>query len=205
MLILWALLSTSCNNTPQNGNNNSLATNNSVVETNTNGPAKTPPPDPCAGSTIAQRQTDVNTYLANEIQSIPKLRDQKAANKFDYRVINPAGTMYLTVYVGGIMSVNHGSANGLLSQLNRMMDPVMKDGCVLRVDLVPMAQLPPATAAAPSSIDGFEWMACDYPSSPCPDGTCSESCNTVVTPTPKTSPTSTPSGGNTNRNGNKVG
>jgi hypothetical protein len=118
-------------------------------------------------------------------------------------VIVPTGMQYIVVYVGGVMAVNHGSSNGLLTKLNNIIDPVMKDGCVMKVDLVAINQLPPPPSPSPTptpgsapmapvdGLPGFEWTSCDYPAHPCDDGTC---CTSVV-PGP---------GANTNANTSKT-
>jgi hypothetical protein len=199
----FGVLCAGCGTVPQN-TNNPAANSNPVAQASAN---KTPPPvDPCSGS-ISDKQTAVTTYLNNEIAANQKLSAQQSAGAFDFRVRNPPATSYLTLYIGGLMAVNHGTANSLLVQLNRIVDPIMKEGCVMKIDLVSLQGLPPVPPApmpaAPSLTNGFEWTACDWPANPCPDGTCSQSCPTV-NPSPSPSPAGSP-GGNTSNSGNKNG
>ena len=174
------------------GNSNSNGNSQSSLQT-----AKgTPTPDPCA-SALGQRAADVATYLRTEVQGVPKLASQYPG-KFDFRVVNPPQTQYLIVYVGGLVQANHGPNNNLLKKFEDILDPVMHDGCVMRVDMVATNQLPPptitsvppSTTVGPPPI-GFEVTSCDDPAHPCPNGTCSESCPTIV-------PTPSPAAGNAN-------
>jgi hypothetical protein len=157
----------------------------------------TPTPDPCA-TPLDQRAGAVGAYLTAQIGAVPKLASQYPA-KFDFRVTNPLGTQYLIVYVGGLVQASHGNGtNNLLKKFEDIIDPVMRDGCVMRVDMIALNQLTTAVTSkgpGPEAIGpppiGFEVTSCEDPTHPCANGTCSESCATVV-------PTPTPGPGNTN-------
>jgi hypothetical protein len=75
---------------------------------------------------------------------------------------------YIVVFVEGRIE-----GEDELEWLVEVLNNFKKDRCVLKVRLVPPGTLP----ITPQNLSaGFEWSLCEWPSYPCPDGTCKESC-----------------------------
>lgn len=112
---------------------------------------------------IDQRLTKVEASIAAAIGTDDEL---KTRVKFKVRKV---GNTYLEVLLEG-----YAGGKDEIGDLSKIIDRLMDKKCVLTVRFVRSGTLP--LAIADQTVDGFEWSACEFPKTACPNGECHYPC-----------------------------